>query len=67
MSGNPNENPLCGRKVRVRREGGDMTVEVTVVDRCTGCKVEDLDMSPTVFDELAEWTEGRVRVEWAWV
>lgn len=29
---NPNANPLCGMKVRVKR--GEASVDVTVVDRC---------------------------------
>lgn len=30
---NPNANPLCGRRIRVRR--GKRSVDVRVVDRCT--------------------------------
>ncbi|KAF8534954.1 hypothetical protein BDD12DRAFT_983569, partial [Trichophaea hybrida] len=34
-------------------------VEVTVVDRCTGCKPQDLDFSPGAFKGIAEEWEGR--------
>ncbi|KAL4980281.1 RlpA-like double-psi beta-barrel-protein domain-containing protein-containing protein [Aspergillus desertorum] len=64
-SGNPNENPLCGLMLRIRR--GDRSVDVKVVDRCPGCSVDDLDVSSSVFEELGDLTEGRVTVEWAWL
>ncbi|KAL4909510.1 RlpA-like double-psi beta-barrel-protein domain-containing protein-containing protein [Aspergillus multicolor] len=64
-SGNPNENPLCGLKLRIRR--GDSSVDVKVVDRCPGCNVDDLDVSSSVFEELGDLVEGRVTVQWAWL
>lgn len=69
---NPNLNPLCGRKIRAWRAGGNSTssqgaVEVTVVDRCIGCQPADLDFSITAFELLADKWEGRVGVQWAWV
>lgn len=34
----PNQNPLCGRKIRIRRvnesTGKSVSIDVTVVDRC---------------------------------
>ncbi|KAF7626583.1 hypothetical protein AFLA_013972 [Aspergillus flavus NRRL3357] len=62
---NPNANPLCGMKVRVKR--GEASVDVTVVDRCTGCAVKDLDVSRGVFKKLADLDLGRVSVDWAWL
>jgi len=64
---NPNLNPFCGRKIRAKRVGKANGVEVTVVDRCTGCKPTDLDFSPGAFKGIAEEWEGRVGIEWAWV
>ncbi|KAK2054299.1 hypothetical protein LY76DRAFT_522796 [Colletotrichum caudatum] len=64
--GNPNTNPLCGRKIRVRRDG-EGSVDVTVVDRCTGCAPTDLDLSPAVFERLADKGEGRVKGTWSWL
>ncbi|KAM3152515.1 hypothetical protein ABEW05_007115 [Botrytis cinerea] len=70
-SSNPNANPLCGRKIRITRQkasgSGNNTVDVTVVDRCVGCKAEDLDLSTTVFEKLALEAEGRVTGSWAWL
>ncbi|KAE8168253.1 RlpA-like double-psi beta-barrel-protein domain-containing protein-containing protein [Aspergillus tamarii] len=62
---NPNANPLCGMKVRLKR--GEASVDVTVVDRCTGCAVKDLDVSRGVFKKLADLDLGRVSVDWAWL
>ncbi|GKT46615.1 papain inhibitor [Colletotrichum spaethianum] len=64
--GNPNSNPLCGKKIRVRRDG-EGSVDVTVVDRCTGCEPTDLDLSPAVFDRLANKDQGRVTGTWSWL
>ncbi|KAI5795340.1 RlpA-like double-psi beta-barrel-protein domain-containing protein-containing protein, partial [Peziza echinospora] len=71
ISGNPNENPLCGRKVRAMRYredlGRNVTVEAMVVDRCPACKAGDLDVSEAVFAKLARMEMGRVGVVWSWV
>lgn len=64
---NPNTNPLCGKKVRVKRVGGDVTVDLTVVDRCTGCQPDDLDMTEDTFSTLADVALGRVTGEWSWL
>lgn len=70
-SSNPNANPLCGKKIRITRQkesgSGNSTADVTVVDRCVGCKAEDLDLSINVFEKLALETEGRVTGSWAWL
>lgn len=65
--GNPNTNSLCGRKIRVRRDGSEGSVDVTVVDRCTGCEPADLDLSPAAFEKLAKKAEGRVTGTWSWL
>ncbi|KAK0705510.1 RlpA-like double-psi beta-barrel-protein domain-containing protein-containing protein [Lasiosphaeris hirsuta] len=59
--GNPNENPLCGKMIRITRDyveenKGNVTVDVMVVDRCVGCQPTDLDLSPGVYDRLAPET-----------
>ncbi|TLS23367.1 uncharacterized protein PpBr36_06195 [Pyricularia pennisetigena] len=64
---NPNNNRLCGRKIRVSADGGRDSIEVTVVDRCEGCKSTDLDLSPAAFRRLADESRGRVKGEWQWV
>ncbi|KAL3446196.1 RlpA-like double-psi beta-barrel-protein domain-containing protein-containing protein [Aspergillus insuetus] len=64
-SANPNTNPICGKKLRIRR--GDRTVDVAVVDRCPGCNTNDLDVSSAVFEELGDLAEGRVLIDWSWL
>ncbi|KAI1078573.1 hypothetical protein F5B20DRAFT_547616 [Whalleya microplaca] len=70
--GNPNENPLCGMKIRVERDfvedgAGNRSVDVTVVDRCVACAATDLDLSLAVFAQLAPQDSGRVVGSWAWL
>jgi len=70
-SSNPNNNPLCGKKIRITRYdstvGGNRSVDVEVVDRCVGCAASDLDLSLKMFTSLAEEAEGRVVGSWAWL
>lgn len=66
----PNQNPLCGKKIRAERvkEGdGERSVDLTVVDRCVGCQERDLDVSITAFEKLADVNLGRVTVTWSWL
>lgn len=62
---NPNLNPLCGKMIRARRGTG--SVDLKVVDRCTGCEQRDLDITEKTFAKLASVEEGRVDVEWSWL
>lgn len=70
---NPNANPLCGKVIRIVRDfsesgkSGNSSVDVTVVDRCTGCAATDLDVTLSVFTKLALEAEGRVEMSWAWL
>lgn len=70
---NPNANPLCGKRIRITRfdesVGGNRSVDVEVVDRCVGCKANDLDLSLAMFTSLADESLGRVLGSWAvsWV
>ena len=67
----PNSNPLCGKKIRAKRfdasVNGYRSVDVTVVDRCVGCQPNDLDVTTSVFDQMADEALGRVDVTWAWL
>lgn len=47
--------------------GEQRSVDLKVVDRCTGCKVDDLDTSLDAFEQLAPSASGRVDVTWAWL
>ena len=66
----PNQNPLCGRKIRAKRykEGtGERSVDLNVVDRCVGCKSTDIDVTTSAFEKLADIDLGRVTVSWSWL
>ncbi|KAL4266907.1 Plant Cell Wall Expansin [Pleurotus pulmonarius] len=65
-SGNPNNNPICGKKIKATYKGKSVTVRVT--DRCVGCAPTDLDFSPSAFAQLASFDLGRLQgVTWTWV
>jgi hypothetical protein len=69
--GNSNMNPLCGKMIRAQRYDSDVgamrTVDLKVVDRCTGCAPTDLDTTVAIFGEMANVDRGRVDVTWAWL
>lgn len=71
VGANPNDNPLCGLTVRATRfneeAGEERSVDLQVVDRCTGCEPTDLDTTTSVFEQLAAIDDGRVPVTWAWL
>jgi expansin (peptidoglycan-binding protein) len=64
-NGNPNKNSLCGKKIRIQRNGKSTVVQVR--DRCEGCKKSDLDVPVKVFSKLAPPSAGRVKVDWTWL
>ena len=49
------------------REGEMKSIDVTVVDRCEGCKLTDIDLSRDMFGKLAPEELGRVSVKWEWL
>lgn len=69
--GNSNDNPLCNKMLRATRYdeqyGAERSVDLKVVDRCTGCAPDDLDTSLGAFEKLAPSASGRVDVTWAWL
>ena len=70
--GNPNTNPLCGQMLRASRfdeqYNQQRSVDLKVVDRCTGCDKYSIDTSLYGgFEKLAPSASGRVDVTWAWL
>jgi len=54
---------VCGKAFTVRYRG--KSVKVQVVDRCAGCAMGDLDLSPAAFKHLAPLAVGRIHgVNW---
>ena len=80
---NPNNNPVCGRKIKVNCKplccsrfsyaeviplDHGASVIITVTDRCTGCALTDLDFSPAAFNQLADPSVGRLfGMDWEWI
>ncbi|KAK4208117.1 hypothetical protein QBC37DRAFT_297297, partial [Rhypophila decipiens] len=68
--GNPNDNPLCGRRIRVfldningqqqqqqqqqQQDAGTGSIIVRIVDRCTSCLPTELGLSPGVVAALGD-------------
>lgn len=56
INSNPNDNPLCGKTITAIYNG--ITVTATVADRCAGCSYNDLDFSPSLFEQFTELSVG---------
>ncbi|KAG9093935.1 hypothetical protein FRC06_011315 [Ceratobasidium sp. 370] len=56
--GNPNNNPVCGRTADITYNG--KTIRVGIVDRCEGCALWDVDLSPSAFQQFAPLATGRL-------
>ncbi|KAF9259957.1 hypothetical protein L218DRAFT_947186 [Marasmius fiardii PR-910] len=54
--GNPNNNPICGRRAKVT--WGGKSVNVKIQDVCPGCGDQGIDLSPAAFMQLASLDEG---------
>ena len=66
-SPNPNNDPLCNRKIRIQDPSSGKTVDVKCVDKCEGCQYTDIDMSPAAFKKLRSLDVGRFKVNWWWI
>ncbi|OTA56009.1 hypothetical protein K449DRAFT_336853 [Hypoxylon sp. EC38] len=58
----PNQDGHCGKTIKISY--GGKTATALVVDKCPGCPGDNIDVSPAVFDELANPDKGRVQVTW---
>ncbi|CAI2176192.1 4534_t:CDS:2 [Funneliformis geosporum] len=61
-SKNPNENPMCGKKVTITGPKG--TVTCKIVDRCPGCPFGALDLSRAAFDKISTQALGVTEITW---
>ncbi|KAJ0346912.1 hypothetical protein COL26b_007774 [Colletotrichum chrysophilum] len=60
--GNP--NPNCGKTITISR--GGITKTATIVDKCMGCGVDHIDVSPAVFRTFADLGAGKIGdVKWS--
>ncbi|KAI5813377.1 RlpA-like double-psi beta-barrel-protein domain-containing protein-containing protein [Pyronema omphalodes] len=63
--GNPNNNPNCGRKIKVSYKGKSLIA--TVVDKCMGCSPEKIDLAQGAFEKLSPIDPGVINVSWEWL
>ena len=59
---NPNLDPICGKTVTIKYKGKSATAQV--LDKCSGCNAESIDVTPSVFSQLADLGAGRIHVDW---
>ncbi|KAF5707895.1 Allergen Asp f 7 [Fusarium mundagurra] len=63
IDNNPNHNPLCGRTIIIK--GNNKISHATVLDRCEGCEINDIDVSHKVFKEIwGSLFDGRTDIQW---
>ncbi|KAI0665505.1 RlpA-like double-psi beta-barrel-protein domain-containing protein-containing protein [Trametes maxima] len=61
---NHNADPICNKQLTAKTADGK-SVTVTVVDRCAGCALGSIDLSPSAFLQLAPIEVGRLHgVTW---
>ncbi|KAI4275839.1 MAG: hypothetical protein LQ337_002890 [Flavoplaca oasis] len=66
MGEQSNGNPFCGRRAEVTLDG--KTVVGKLVDKCMGCKGQDIDLSHKMFQALANEDRGRIAdVKWKFI
>lgn len=56
--GNPNACTLCGKYITIQTKSQG-PYKVKIVDRCVGCKINDIDLSRTAFDFATDKADGR--------
>jgi len=59
---NQNNGGYCYQQVAITFNG--VTVYGTTVDSCESCTDSDIDMSPSLFQELAPLSDGVIEVTW---
>lgn len=61
-----NNGGNCGQSVRITNTANGKKVYATVVDSCPSCGENDLDLSPSVFQALAQGglDEGVITTSW---
>lgn len=60
---NPNSSPACHKTVTIKCN--KKTVKAAIKDRCTGCGVNDVDVSPAVFKACGDLSIGAMKVSWS--
>ncbi|CAG8807742.1 7182_t:CDS:1, partial [Gigaspora margarita] len=63
--GSPNKDPICNKTIQVTSDS--KSVNGMVVDKCAGCNVNDLLISPAAFSALADLNKGHMAVNWTFL
>ncbi|KAH7340665.1 RlpA-like double-psi beta-barrel-protein domain-containing protein-containing protein [Rhizoctonia solani] len=58
VDGNPNHSKACGKTANVSWNG--KTIKVGIVDRCPGCGYNDIDLSPSAFQQFSGLGTGKL-------
>ncbi|XP_008187959.1 uncharacterized protein LOC100571999 isoform X1 [Acyrthosiphon pisum] len=64
---NPNLDPMCGKQVKIVDLSTSKSIIVTVRDKCQGCKMNDIDVSPSAFEKFKPKIVGRFKVSWDFI
>ncbi|KAH9851528.1 riboflavin aldehyde-forming enzyme [Lenzites betulinus] len=59
-----NSGAHCDKKVKITNTANGKTATATVRDECPGCSSNDIDMSPSLFEELGDLDTGVLAVSW---
>ncbi|QRV89251.1 rare lipoprotein A-like double-psi beta-barrel protein [Ceratobasidium sp. AG-Ba] len=58
IDGNPNHSQACGKTATATWNGKSITVGI--VDRCYACGTEDIDLSPSAFQQFSGLGTGKL-------
>ena len=64
---NSNKDPMCEAVARVVDPLTGKSVLVAIVDKCLGCKEEDINLSQGAFKQLRPLEEGSFVVSWEFI
>ncbi|KAH8743410.1 RlpA-like double-psi beta-barrel-protein domain-containing protein-containing protein, partial [Diaporthe sp. PMI_573] len=59
-----NDNPMCGRKIKIYNLANGKASTGVIRDKCPGCEKGSIDVSQKLFEELGDLVEGRIAVSW---
>lgn len=67
LSSGDNMNPFCNNMIKITNPHNGKSATGRITDKCQRCTGEFIDLSPHLFDQLADEAEGIVQgVHWAW-
>lgn len=64
---NPNVDPMCQKHAKVIDPTNGKSITVAIKDKCGACKRDDIDLSPTAFEQFRNLDVGRFTVSWDFV